>query len=85
MIVAWLYNALKALLVGLLGLFPAWSFPVDLSGAGDALGSWLGFAGAYVPITPIGLALLAVVGTQLFVWAVRAAVFVYELIPFKAT
>ncbi|MCW2787148.1 MAG: hypothetical protein JWP74_3665 [Marmoricola sp.] len=70
---------------GLLGLFPAYTLPSSMTSLGSDVGSAVGAANGIFPIVTLGVCLVAVAGVWLFMAAFDLAVWVYELIPMKAT
>lgn len=86
MIVEWVVSLVLGIVQGLLSLLPTWE--VDTSAfdeMGTDLASLVLKVDAYVPVVTL-LACFAIrMGVWVFMSFWRALVFVYDLIPFKAT
>jgi hypothetical protein len=84
MIIDAIVGTLMFVLEAFLGLLP--SFELDgLSGFGPSLGGSMAAAGTVFPVGTLGLCLAAVLSVWLFIHAWKLVVYVYSLIPFKAT
>lgn len=71
-------------LTGVMGLLPTYS-PPSFDGLGTTLGQGLAAANALFPITVLGWCLGVVVGVRVFLLAWDAIIWLYRLIPLKAT
>lgn len=71
-------------LTGALGLLPTYD-PPDFGSLGTALGSGLASANALFPVTTLGVCLAVVLGFRLFLLVWDAIIWLYRLIPLKAT
>lgn len=78
-----------AILLGLLGgfisLFPEWTLPPAISSFGTSIGSSLSTINGIFPVVTLGVCLGVILLSWLFILGFQALVFVYRLIPFKAT
>jgi hypothetical protein len=86
MITGFLISLVLGVVTGLFSLLPAWSADTGVvSGQANGAGTFLGAFDDYLPERTIVacLALLLVIKLAMFVW--RLLVFVYGLIPGKAT
>ena len=84
MILDFIVGVLFTFVEGVLGLLPTYT-PPDFASLGGSLGQALASANQLFPIATVGACIGLIVALQLFVFAWHAVVFVYELIPFKAT
>lgn len=75
---------LLTVLTSALGLLPTYD-PPDFGDLGTSLGSALAAANALFPITTLGACLAVIVGFRLFLLVWDAIVWLYRLIPLKAT
>lgn len=71
-------------LTGVLGLLPTYS-PPAFDGLGTTLGEGLAAANALFPVTTVGVCLGIVFGVRVFLLAWDAIIWLYRLIPLKAT
>lgn len=78
-------KATLGLVRGLLGLFPAYALPSSMDNLGSSIGNSVSGANSVFPVVTLGVCLGVVVGLRLFLALVDLAVWVYGLIPFKAT
>lgn len=78
-------GALISLAAGVLGLFPAYELPASVTDLADTLGSWTATANRFFPMDTLSVAIAAVLGARVFVFLVRVVVWVWDLVPFKAT
>lgn len=85
MVTQLLFTLFLGLLSGLISLFPAWSLPGSMSGWGAQVGGALSSVAGIFPVVTLGLCLAAVLASWLFIIGFQALVFVYKLIPLKAT
>lgn len=86
MITEQVMGLLTGILNGLLSLMPGWS--VDLtavSGSGASIGSNAYRINEWFPVDILAVCLVLIFTVDIGVAAWRLLVFVYELIPFKAT
>lgn len=74
-----------ALLTGIFGLLPAFSFADSLWSAGANLGGSLSTVNGVIPVATLGEALGLVMGTRAFMFVWDVVVFIYDRIPFKAS
>jgi hypothetical protein len=75
---------LKALVDVIMALIPSYTLPVFADVAGP-IGSGMAKLGAVFPVDVLGWCLAAVLVVRLFVWGFDLVVFVWSIIPFKAT
>lgn len=85
MILDRIISAIVGLVSGVLGLFPSWSFGLDLESTGSTLGQALGVADNYFPVGIVLTCLGVVLGLKVALLVFNAVVFVYRLIPGKFT
>ncbi|MCW3038203.1 MAG: hypothetical protein JWM31_108 [Solirubrobacterales bacterium] len=86
MIVKWVFDAVAAVLTGLLSLIPAWAMPAQATAnTAQTFGSMFAWANGYAPIFHILAAVGVVLGFQVLVSGWTVLVWVYDRIPFKAT
>lgn len=85
MVTEWLWEFVSTFLTGLLALFPTWSLPAGIDVSATSMGLIVGRISGYFPIVTLALCCLAVLGYHVFSTALRVVIFVYNLIPFKAT
>lgn len=84
MIVSLLWGLAATILDGVFGLAP--TFTLDkLGGVGDSIGSAVATVNGIFPIVWLGGCIAAAVATWAFVALWELAVYVYKLVPFKAT
>lgn len=68
------------------GLLPEWQPDAEpFTTTSTSLGSMAAVGNGYFPVTLLGICLAVVIGLKVALLAWRAVVFVYELIPFKAS
>lgn len=84
MIIDKLVQFLTAFLNGVMNLLPTWELPALLS-SGNSLGSVMGGINAVFPITTLAACVGILVALQLWIFAYGAVIYVYRLIPFKAS
>lgn len=85
MILDLIVKAAVSLFKALLALFPAYSLPDQVKGLGDTIGSAVAGLNGVVPVVTIGACLAVVLAARVFLFLVGLLVWVYNLIPFKAT
>lgn len=78
-------GVLLSLVTGLLGLVPAFQLPNSMMSFGANVGTRAAALDDILPITAIGVCFVILIGVRLFIGAFQLIVFVWELIPFKAT
>jgi hypothetical protein len=76
--------ALKTVLNGFLALIPEYELPA-MGDFGSTLGASVGAINGYFPVVTLGVCLLTILGVRVFIGLFNVLVFVYGLIPFKAT
>lgn len=84
MIIDKLVQFLFAFLNGVMNLLPAFTLP-DFGNSGAVLGSALNGVNAVFPIVTLGIALGALMVIRLYIFAYGVVIYVYKLLPFKAT
>lgn len=85
MIVDLIVTTLLAVLEGFISLFPAWELPASLTTFGTSIGASLGTINGIFPVVTLGVCLAAILLCWLFIIGFQALVFIYRLVPFKAT
>lgn len=84
MLIDLLVGIVQGILNGVLALIPSYSLP-ELTGFGGQLGSGVATMNGYFPMVTLGACLLVIIGARVAIAAFDLAVFLYGLIPFKAT
>lgn len=84
MIIDAIVGILMMILEGFLALLPTFDFS-GISDFGVPLGDSLAAAGKVFPVAVLGGCMLAVIAVWVFIHAWRLVVYIYSLIPFKAT
>lgn len=84
MIVDFIVTLVFGFLTGLLALIPTFTLP-SLSGFGTSVGGTIGAASGYFPVGTLGFCMAAVLLCRLWLLGWTFAVWLYRLIPFKAT
>lgn len=84
MIIDAIVGILMAILQGFLALLPSWDFE-GISDFGPALGDSLAAASTVFPVATLGLCLAATLAVWLFINGWQLIVYIWRLIPFKAT
>lgn len=85
MITEIMFELFMGVLTGFVSVFPAWAPPASLTGFGAQDGAAMQTIGGIFPVTTLGVCLLAIGATWLFVLTFQAIVFIYKLIPLKFT
>lgn len=85
MILDLIVKVLLSVFSGFISLFPAWQLPDSMTGFASSLGASVSTINGIFPVVTLGVCLAALVSTWLFVGAFQAVVFVYRLVPFKAS
>ena len=70
----------------LVGLIPSWSPPVDVfTGFASTLGAAAAKGNGYFPVAVLGVCVGMIFGLKIALLVWRVILFVYSVIPFKAT
>lgn len=85
MIIDAIVQVLTGLVTGVLGLMPAYQLPDQINDLGETLGGAVAGINGVFPVVTLGKALAAVIAVQLLLAVCSLVLWVYKLIPFKAT
>lgn len=85
MILDAILTILFALVEGFLGLFPAYDLPSSVPQSFSVIGQTAGQLNGIFPVGSLGACIAVAVGFRLVIALVQLLLWVWELIPFKAT